>query len=75
MGRLSRILTGGLEVIDLEEGGIDLFVFEDCAQTFKDLGFHDHINLMCLWILDPERIPSYLCNRLSLLQSKNGHGR
>ncbi len=69
IGSLSRSSTGGLEIIDFKEGGVDLLFCRGLTQTFKNLGFDDQVGLMCFGIDNRDGLVASLdrvsCSRLT----------
>jgi hypothetical protein len=67
IGSLSRIVTDGLEIVDLEERWVDIFGFPQRAQLVVNLDFHDDVRLMRFGIDDPDGLFASLKDRSSLL--------
>jgi hypothetical protein len=72
-GVISRIVTGRLEIIDLKEGGVDLFLFARRAQAIVNLGFDDQISLMCLGVDDRYRLVARFTDRTPLFGTEDHH--
>jgi len=70
MGRRSRIFTEGLEIIDLEEGRIDLFLLEGGSHAIVQFRFQNDVSLVCLRILDTHRLISRRIDGPALLGSE-----
>jgi hypothetical protein len=74
IGSLSRIVAGRVEIVDLEERRVDLFLLEERAQTIVAVGLDDRIGLIRLGGDDRDGVVAGLADRTSLFGIEGHHG-